>query len=77
MRGQDSAEQIRHRELSRALAKINLSPEEKKVIERLSHSLVDKLLRGPISGARAHAEIRKRSVTRDPDIGAAADAKRR
>jgi hypothetical protein len=41
------------------LKKIDLSPEEEEVIERLSRSLVGRLLRGPISKvmARAEAEI--------------------
>jgi glutamyl-tRNA reductase len=57
--GQDSVEQIRRREVSRALKRINLSPEEEEAIERLSRSLVDKLLFGPSSSvmARAEAEI--------------------
>jgi hypothetical protein len=55
--GQDSAEQIRRHEVSRALRKIDLSPEEEEVIERLSRSLVDKLLHGPISTVIARAEV--------------------
>lgn len=57
--GQDSAERIRRHEVSRTLKKVNLSPREVEVIERLSCTLVGKLLRGPISEvmARAEAEI--------------------
>jgi Glutamyl-tRNAGlu reductase, dimerisation domain len=57
--GQDSVERIRRHEVSRALKKVNLSPEGAEVIERLSRSLVGKLLSGPISEvmARAEAEI--------------------
>ena len=56
--GQDSAEQIRRHEVSRALKKVDLSPEEEEVIERLSHLLVARLLLDPISEAMSHAEIR-------------------
>ena len=57
--GQDSAEQIRRHEVSRALKNVNLSPEEEEEIDLLSRSLVGKLLHGPISRvmARAEAEI--------------------
>ena len=55
--GQDSAEQIRRREVSRILKKMDLSPEEEEAIERLSYSLVTKLLVGPISEALTRAEI--------------------
>lgn len=53
-----SAEQIRRREVTRILRKMNPSPEAEEVIERLSHLLVAKLLLGPISEAMTHAEIR-------------------
>ena len=56
--GQNSAEQIRRHEVSRALRKVDLSPEEEEAIERLSHSLVAKLLLGPISEVMMRAEIR-------------------
>jgi len=55
--GQDSAEQIRRHEVSRALKQIDLSPEEEEVIELLSRLLVGKLLHGPISTAMARAEV--------------------
>jgi glutamyl-tRNA reductase len=54
---QNSAEHIRRREVSRILKKMDLSPEEEEAIERLSHSLVAKLLPGPISEVMVRAEI--------------------
>ena len=51
--GHDLAEQIRHREVSRVLEKMDLSPEEEEAVERLSYSLVAKLLLDPISDAMA------------------------
>ena len=56
--GRNSAEQIRHREVSRVLVKLNLSPEEEESVERLSYSLVARLLLGPISEAIVRPEIR-------------------
>lgn len=52
----DGAEQIRRHELSRALKSMDLSPEEEKSIERMSHSIVNKLLHGPIAELKALAE---------------------
>jgi glutamyl-tRNA reductase len=52
----DGAEQIRRHELARALERIELSPEEEADIERMSHSLVNKLLHGPIQEIKARAE---------------------
>jgi glutamyl-tRNA reductase len=52
----DGAEQIRRHELSRALKKMDLSPEEEAAVERMSHSLMNKLLHGPISELKALAE---------------------
>jgi glutamyl-tRNA reductase len=52
----DGAEQIRRHELARALRKMELSPEEQADVERMSHSLVNKLLHGPIQEIKAHAE---------------------
>src|SRR5918997_2018319 len=54
--GRDSVELIRRHEVSRALKKVNLSPEEAGVIDLLSRSLVGKLLDGPISEVLARAE---------------------
>ncbi|MBA3423387.1 MAG: glutamyl-tRNA reductase, partial [Rubrobacter sp.] len=45
----DGAEQIRRHELSRALKRMELSPEEEGSVERMSYSLVNKLLHGPIA----------------------------
>lgn len=52
----DGAEQIRRHELSRALRRMDLSPAEAEAVERMSHSLVNKLLHGPISEIKALAE---------------------
>jgi glutamyl-tRNA reductase len=52
----DGAEQIRRHELSRALKKMDLSPAEAAAVERMSHSLTNKLLHGPISELKALAE---------------------
>ena len=53
---QDSLEQIRCREVTRILKKMNPPPEEAEAIERLSRLLVAKLLLGPISEAMKNAE---------------------
>ena len=53
---QDSVEQIRRREVTRILKKMNPSPEVQEDIERLSRLLVAELLLGPIS-AIMHNEI--------------------
>jgi glutamyl-tRNA reductase len=50
------AEQIRRHELARALTRMELSPEEEADVERMSHSLVNKLLHGPIQEIKARAE---------------------
>jgi len=52
----DGAEQIRRHELARALARMELSSEEAASVERMSHSLVNKLLHGPIQEIKARAE---------------------
>jgi hypothetical protein len=46
----EPAERIRRREVSRVLGGTNLSPDEERAIERLSRSLVTKLLCGPCHG---------------------------
>jgi hypothetical protein len=61
--GRDSAEQIRRREVSRVLRKVDLSPEEE-AVERMSRSLVGRLLHGPISRVMAHAEVEISSTDR-------------
>lgn len=52
----DGAERIRRHELARALKGLNLSPEEAKAVERMSHALANKLLHGPIQELKALAE---------------------
>jgi glutamyl-tRNA reductase len=52
----DGAEQIRRHELARALKRMDLSPEEEADVERMSYSLVNKLLHGPIQEIKARAE---------------------
>jgi len=54
--GQNSVERIRRHEVSRALKKVNLSPEEEEVIDLFSRSLVNRLLHGLISEVMEHAE---------------------
>ena len=54
--GRVSAEQLRRREVSRILEKMDLSPEEEEAVERLSYSLVAKVLLGPISEAMARRD---------------------
>ncbi len=50
------ADRIRRHELSRALRRLDITPEEAATVERMSHSLVNKLLHGPISELKALAE---------------------
>ncbi len=52
----DGAERIRRHEVARALKGICLSPEEAEAVEKMSHSLVNKLLHGPIQELKALAE---------------------
>jgi glutamyl-tRNA reductase len=52
----DGAEQIRRHELARVLSRMELSSEEAASVERMSHSLVNKLLHGPIQEIKARAE---------------------
>jgi glutamyl-tRNA reductase len=52
----NEAERIRRHELACALQKMDLSPEEAVSVERMSHSLVNKLLHGPIQEIKASAE---------------------
>ena len=53
-----SAEVIRRREVSRVLAAQDLSCEEAEAVESMSRSLVDGLLRGPVSDALGRAQER-------------------
>ena len=55
--GQNSVERIRRHEVSRALKKVNLSPEQEEVIDLFSRSLVGRLLQGPISRVVELAEL--------------------
>jgi glutamyl-tRNAGlu reductase-like protein len=57
--GQNSVERIRRHEVSRALKKVNLSPEEEEIVDLFSRSLVGRLLHGPISEVmeRVEAEL--------------------
>jgi glutamyl-tRNA reductase len=54
--GQDTVERIRRHEVSRALKKVNFSPEQEEVIDLFSRSLVGRLLHGPISEVMECAE---------------------
>ena len=55
--GQNSVERIRRHEVSRALKKVNFSPEQEEVIDLFSRSLIGRLLRGPISQVVERAEL--------------------
>jgi glutamyl-tRNA reductase len=50
------AERIRDHELSRTLKRADLSPKQEAEVEKLTYSLVNKLLHGPISEVKARAE---------------------
>lgn len=50
------AERVRQHELSRFLKRLDLSEEERRVVEQLSRSLVNKLLHGPIADLKAAAQ---------------------
>lgn len=52
----NEAERVRRHELARALNRLDLSPEEAEAVERMSHTLVNKLLHGPIQELKALAE---------------------
>jgi hypothetical protein len=54
---QDSVERIRRHEVSRALKKTNLSPEDQEVLDLFSRALIGRLLHGPISEVLARAEL--------------------
>lgn len=70
--GRGLAEQVRRREVARALGKMNLSPDEEKAVERFSHSLVGKLFRGPISEVIARVEVEKQNLAQSPQSRASA-----
>ena len=52
----DEAEKVREHEISKALKKTELSPEQAEAVEKMSRSLVNKLLHGPISEIKSRAE---------------------
>ena len=52
----DEAEKVREHEISKALKKTDLSPEQAEAVEKMSRSLVNKLLHGPISEIKSRAE---------------------
>ena len=52
----DEAERVRRHELARALNRLDLLPEEAEAVERMSYTLVNKLLHGPIQELKALAE---------------------
>jgi hypothetical protein len=53
----DSVERIRRHEVTRALKKVNLSPEDQEAIDLFTRSLVGRLLHGPISEVMERAEV--------------------
>lgn len=69
----EEAERIRRGEVSRALRKMDLSPEGETAVEGLPRSLVGRLLRGPISGtlARAGATAVRNGTASAPDTARA------
>ena len=52
----DEAERVRRHELARALNRLDLLPEDAEAVERMSYTLVNKLLHGPIQELKALAE---------------------
>lgn len=52
----DEAEKVREHEISKALKKTELSPEQAEAVEKMSRSLVNKLLHGPISEIKSRAD---------------------
>lgn len=52
----DEAEKVREHEISKALKRTDLSPEQAEAVEKMSRSLVNKLLHGPISEIKSRAE---------------------
>ena len=56
----DKAEQIRKRELKRALGKLpNLEEEDKKIIENMTHMIIRKILREPMTRLNEYAGTEK------------------
>lgn len=52
----DEAEKVREHEISKALKRTDLTPEQAEAVEKMSRSLVNKLLHGPISEIKSRAE---------------------
>lgn len=52
----DEAEKMREHEIAKALKKADLSTEQAEAVEKMSRSLVNKLLHGPISEIKSRAE---------------------
>lgn len=63
----EKAEQIRQRELRRAMGKLpDLKEEERRVIEHMTHMLVRKMLREPMTYLHEHAGTEKKVQARVP-----------
>ncbi len=78
----DHAERIRCQEVSRVLRTIDLAPEKVAGVERMSRSLVDRLLGGPLaevasSGQRLWGEVRRPPYRELPSANLTASPKRR
>lgn len=52
----DEAEKVREHEISKAMKRTDLSPDQAEAVEKMSRSLVNKLLHGPISEIKSRAE---------------------
>jgi glutamyl-tRNA reductase len=52
----DEAEKVREHEIYKALKRTDLTPEQAEAVEKMSRSLVNKLLHGPISKIKSRAE---------------------
>ena len=58
-----STERVRARETARVLRKLDLSREQAEAVERVSRSLVDELVHGPIAKVTATMERTGQSAT--------------
>ena len=72
----DLLEQIRRRDVARLLRKLDLSPEEEEAIERLSYSLVAKILLDLVPKVTAHAESRTTLEERGEKLAVPVDSVR-
>lgn len=61
----DKAEEIRERELHRAMVKLDLTEEEEKVIDHMTHMIVRKLLREPMMHLNASAGTDREKAERN------------